>query len=265
MRRMMLISSAAAMLLAVALPMSAAAGANDRAPDARTDTAARRLEPIRLRCGVRTADARSVVRCEWSQPASDPAAAVRLFRFDPAVDPHRMIIYRSENLAATSFTDDEVRAGHRYAYALQVYDANGRLVGRSRAVWVSIPEVADHHVEVLKLACALGDTAEWIGCEWSRPVGRDAAVVSLWRSVDGGERELVERFRPAGPNAYRDAVPSGAHSVTYVVIATTDADRVVGRSRAETVRIPSIDDRPADTRPVEAQPVDTRSMGVGSP
>ncbi len=240
MRRMMLISSAAAMLLTVALPMSAAAGAvsNDRAPDARTDTAARRLEPIRLRCGVRTADARSIVRCEWSQPASDPAAAVRLFRFDPAVDPHRMIIYRSENLAQTSFTDDEVLAGHRYAYALQVYDANGRLVGRSRAVWVSIPEVGDHDVEVLRLACALGDTAEWIGCEWSRPVGRDAAVVSLWRSVDGGEREVVERFRAASPNAYRDAVPSGAHSVTYVVIATTDADRVVGRSRAETVRIP---------------------------
>ena len=92
-----------------------------------------------------------------------------------------------------------------------------------------------------------------------------AAVVSLWRSVDGGARELVEQFRPEGPAAYRDAVPAGARSVTYAVVATTDSDRVVARSRSVTVRIPQNHVRPVDTVPVDTRPVDTVSPDTVPP
>jgi hypothetical protein len=220
-------------------------------------SSARMLEPMRLGCEVRITDAGPAVGCKWSEPTSRRAASVRLFRLDPDVDPHRMVVYRSENLAETTFTDTKVRAGHRYAYAVQTYDVNGRVVGRSRAEWVRIPPIDDPAVEVLKLACGLGDSGEWVGCEWSRPVSADAAVVSLWRSVDGGARELAEQFRPEGPTVYRDAVPAGARSVTYAVVATTDTDRVVARSRPVTVRIPQIDVRPVDTVPVDTRPSDT--------
>ena len=243
MRRVMLMSSAAAVALVVAIPMAVSAASagtipGDSALDAPVLAAIRRVEPIRLECEVRSTDTDAAVVCKWSEPTSDRAAAIKLFRYDRTVDPHRTVIHRSENLAETSFTDTHVREGHRYGYAVQVYDVNGRVVGRSSAVWVSVPDRPDREIEVLKLACGLGDSGEWIACEWSSPVSRDAAVVSLWRSVDGGERQLVEQFRPQGPNAYRDAVPEGAAHVTYAVIATTDADRVIGRSRPVTVRIP---------------------------
>ncbi len=265
MKRMMHFSAAAAVTLALAGPMVVSAAAREPIPgdsalDAPLLAVARRLEPIRLKCEVRSTDTGSVVACEWSEPTSNQAVAVRLFRHDPAVDPHRMVVYRSENLAETHFTDTEVREGHRYAYAVQAYDANGRVVGRSRAEWVSIPHVSDHAVEVLELVCGLGDFGGWIGCEWSQPVSRDAAVVSLWRSVDGGEREVVQQFRPKGPNAYRDSVPVGAHHVSYVVIVTSGTDRVVGRSRAVTVRVPQIDAGPVDTRPVDTRPVGVDSL-----
>ena len=45
---------------------------------------------------------------------------------------------------------------------------------------------------------------------------------------------------------YRDGVPAGAAWVTYAVVATTESDRVVGRSRQATVRIPQIHVRPVD-------------------
>ena len=265
MRRVMLMSSAAVVALVVAIPMAVSAVSagtipGDSALDQPVLEAVRRIEPIRLNCEPRSTDADAAVSCKWSEPLSDRAAAIKLFRYDRTVDPNRTVIHRSENLAETSFTDTQVREGHRYGYAVQVYDVNGRVVGRSSAVWVSVPRVTDHAVEVLKLACGLGDSGEWIACEWSRPVSRDAAVVSLWRSVDGGQRELVEQFRPQGPNVYRDAVPDGASQVTYAVIATTEADRVVGRSRPVTVRIPEIGVRPVDTRPVDTRPVDTRPV-----
>ncbi len=267
MKRLTLISSVA-MALVIAVPMAVTASAAEAEPPSEAEPALvdSRLEPIRLRCGVRSADAGQFVGCEWSQPTSATAVAVKLYRFDPAVDPHRQVVYRSGDLSQTHFRDIEVRPGHRYVYALVVFDANGRVVGRSRAEWVRVPQVADPDLEVLRLTCRLGDANAWIGCEWSHPTSRDAAVVSLWRSVDGGERVLVERFRPAGPNTYREAVPAGAHRVTYTVIATNDGDRIVARSRPETVGIPhpdlTADTRPADVQPANAEPVDTQPVSA---
>lgn len=266
MRRTILTSLAAA-AAALVIPVSLAAAEPELADTQGESTldqpilsAARVLEPMRLGCEVRSTDEGSVVGCKWSEPGSPRVASVRLFRLDPNVDPHRMVVYRSEDLTQTAFTDSKVRAGHRYAYAVQTYDANGRVVGRSRAEWVRIPPIDDPAVEVLKLACALGDSGEWVGCEWSRPVRTDASVVSLWRSVDSGDRELVEQFRPEGPSVYRDAVPAGAGSITYAVVATTESDRVVARSRPVTVRIPQTDVRPVGTRPVDSRPVDSRPV-----
>lgn len=253
MRSITLLSAVAAM--AIAIPAGTVAG-GDADERSATDRAARNtdvvrqrdIEPLRLRCGVRTTDVVAldvatdsasgtpVVQCEWSAPTSPHAAGVRLVRLDPAVDDHRRIVFRTHDLHVTTYTDTKIRRGHRYAYAVQAVSATGPVVGQSETVWVRIPRATD--VEVLRLECRLGPAGEAIGCEWSRPRHRDAAAITLWRSVDGGPREIVERFRPAGPNAYRDPVPPRASKVTYAVIATTPDDRIVARSRPETVRIP---------------------------
>lgn len=230
MRRFTLMSAAAAVALIATIPTGAAAS-----DDARPITDATDVEVLRLECQPRVADTGPVVRCDWSAPTTPAAAGIKLFRLDPAVDDHRRVVYRSENVHETGFTDTHVRRGHRYAYAVVALSEDGRVVARSRAEWVRVP--TDRDVEVLRLHCALGDAGEAVGCEWSRPQSRDAYVVSLWRSVDGGPRELVERFRPSGPNAYRDPVPADATYITYAVIATSESDVIVARSRPETVRV----------------------------
>jgi hypothetical protein len=237
MRRFTLASAAAAIALTIAIPMSVDAGTNTDS-DRRVAPATDRVEVLRLECGVRVADSGAVVGCTWSAPTSPRAVGVRLFRLDPATDPHRQVIFRTDDLGVTRYADAEVRPGHRYAYAVQAVDENGRVVGESRAEWVEVPKPPE--VEVLRLACGLGSAHETIGCEWSRPTSSDVYVLTLWRSVDGGEREVVERFRPSGPNAYRDRVPVGASKVVYAVIATNEGDRIVARSRPATVRIPDV-------------------------
>lgn len=222
--------SAGAIALTALVPTTVSAG--DRATD-------HHLEALRLECAARVTDAGPAVRCEWSEPTAPSAVAVKLFRLDLAFDDHRRVVYRSGELGITGFTDTEVRTGHRYAYAVVAYGEDGRVVARSRAEWVRVPSA--HDVEVLRLHCSLGPAREAVGCEWSRPESQDAYVVSLWRSVDGGQRELVERFRPSGPNAYRDPVPGDATTITYAVIVAGEDGSIVARSRLESVRIPTID------------------------
>jgi hypothetical protein len=265
MRRNILRTTIAACAAIVLVPLSAGAESVDDSARQRLRDAAHDVEPIELDCAVRTTDARAAVHCEWSQPTWRMAHAVRLYRFDPATDPHRQVVFRTGELERTSFTDTQVRSGHGYAYAVVVVDEHGRSVGRSRTEWVRVPgDDGDRDVEVLRLECALGSAHEVIGCQWSRPRSRDAAVVSLWRTVDDGPRVLVETFRPTGPSGYRDPVPAGAAEVTYLVTASAESDRVVARSRPETVRIPVITDRPtvrpATTDVVRPAPTSTTTV-----
>jgi hypothetical protein len=233
-------SAAAAVSLTAVLPLTASAG-GATVPDR---AAATDIEVIRLDCTVRVADSGPVVRCDWSEPQASAAAAVRLFRLDPAVDAHRRLVHRTGVPGRTGFTDTDVRPGHRYAYAIVVVNADGRVVGRSRADRVRVPRARD--VEALGLRCAIGPAGQAVVCEWSRPTSRDASVVTLWRMVDRGRREVVGRFRPSGPNVYRDLVPAGAKQITSGVVATDRSGVAIGRSRPTTVRIPMVDARSAD-------------------
>jgi hypothetical protein len=240
MRRLTVLTASAVMAMVAITPSSAASASE--------------VEALRLDCRAQTTDSEPVVRCAWSEPRTSAATGVKLFRLDPAVDDQRQVVYRSGDLSQTGFTDTHVRAGHRYVYAVVAFNSDGRVVARSRAEWVRVPTTPD--VEVLRLQCELGPARAAIGCEWSRPETRDAAVVTLWRSVDGGEREIVERFRPSGPTAYRDRVPAAAERIVYAVIATDRAGDIVARSRAEAVRIPEIDAAPSRpiARPERANP-----------
>lgn len=217
--------------VATAATLAIAAGAP---ADARADSPP--IEPLRLECAVRTAGQDAAVRCEWSAPTSDAAAVVRLWRFDPATDRTRHVIFRTDDLGVTEYIDIAVRRGHRYTYVVQAVNGDGRMVARSRAETVGVP---DHRsVERLRLVCELAAHGDAVGCTWSTPASPDAEVVELWRSVDGRPRQLVERFRPSGPNAYRDTVPEGAATMAYAVLARDADGGIVARSRVARVRIP---------------------------
>lgn len=203
--------------------------------------AAQHADAMRLRCEPRVSEAAAAVTCRWSETSSAGAAGYRLWRLDPTTDESRQIVFRTGNLSETGFTDERVRPEHRYVYAVQAVTAHGRVVGQSRPEWVRVPPLDIRDVEVLRLRCELGPEAHAVGCRWSRPATSAAHVVTLWRSVDGGPREVVERFRPSGPNAYRDRVPEGATRIVYAVIVTSESGRIVARSRAEHVAITSPD------------------------
>jgi hypothetical protein len=257
MRHRHLGAAATAAAIALSFPLAGAAQAGTSADPAHVRfRTAEQLEVIELSCAARASADGPVIRCRWSSPSTVLAVGVRLIRFDPVVDPYRTVALRTDDLSVTEYVDHDVRVGHRYGYAVQALAAGGRLVGRSRAQWVGVPSV-DDGVEALRLACALGASGEATACEWSRPVHPAAAVVSLWRSVDGGARALVGQLRPSGPTSYRDPVPAGAHQVTYAVVVTSDGDDVVGQSRPETVRIPAPGVRPVRTRSVETRPTVT--------
>jgi hypothetical protein len=260
MRRSTLAAAGALVALTAVIPVPVQAGDTDS--DRRGDRAevSDHVEVLRLECGARSTDDGLVVGCAWSAPSEAGAAGLELLRLDPATDQHRRVIFRTGDLGVTSHTDGEVRPGHRYAYVVRAVDERGRVVARSRTQWVEVPQP---DVGVLRLACALGPAQEAIGCEWSRPASRDAWVVTLWRSIDGGGREAVERFRPSRPNTYRERVPAGASEVTYAVIATSERDRIVARSRPETVRIPRLDGRtPTEVALPDLAPIDVVGTDV---
>jgi hypothetical protein len=257
-------------VIAAAITASAVAGTSVSATSgASTDE----LQVVRLECAVRAPDdvaaAAPVVHCRWSEPRVPPASFVRLWRLvDPGSGTARQVVYRSDDLSVQHFTDDAVRRGHVYLYAVQLLDANGRTVGRSRVDVVRIP-AAPPGLEVIELGCVLSVGAESVHCRWTAPTAPGAETSSLWRSVDGHGRELVASFPADGQTAYRDPVPPGASRLVYALIVTNADGRIVGRSWPEKVEIPphrpTSETRPPDTRPAVTNPPETRPPDTRPP
>jgi len=257
-------------VIAVALTASTVAGTS---VSARSGASSDEFQVVRLECAVRAAgtadtvdavDAQPVVHCRWSEPIVPPASAVRLWRLvDPGSGHAREIVYRSDDLTVQAFTDDAVRRGHVYMYAVQLLGESGRIVGRSRVEVVRIP-TARPALEAIELGCELADEGAHVHCRWTAPAAAAAETAALWRSVDGQGRELVASFPADGQTAYRDPVPPGASRLVYALIVTDADGRIVGRSRPETVAIPPTrptpETRPAETRPAETRPPETRPV-----
>ena len=231
----------------------AVTGSASAAPTEIFDTAiARRTDivPITLGCSVVDRDAPSI-GCRWSIP--DGAAAFRLVRLAVGTDQGRTVVARIDDPAQNSFVDSPVRRGVRYRYVVQAYDAPGRLIGVSRPAHVGVPPAdAPADVEVLRLECQ-ATSATTVRCAGSVPTV-SARILTLWRSVDGGEREVVESFAQPFPSSYGDVVPPGTARVRYAIIATDGDGEIVARSRAEVVGLP---DAPPPTTDVPVRPPTT--------
>lgn len=173
----------------------------------------------------------------------------------------------------TAYRDDEVEAPAAYLYAVLGLDARGEIVARSRpdlAVVAARPER-----EVLRLACRarIVDVAPSlstdrvaidapgrpvVGCEWSPTRHPRAVGYHLYRSADGGAREVVARTGLDRTSAVDDSVGFG-HRYAYVVAAVDADGTILSRSRVARVGIPPLT-RPVEEKPSEIEPVDTRPV-----
>ena len=124
---------AVAGLAVAAVPSGASASSSDVTVDVVAS-----VEPLKLECKVRQSPEVSGVRCRWSTPTSSMAAGLRLWRVTVGSDEGRQVVFRTEDVTVNTYTDVPVRPGHRYIYAIQAVNENGRTVGLSRPVrWTS--------------------------------------------------------------------------------------------------------------------------------
>ncbi len=80
-------------------------------------------------------DAAVSVGCDWTAARSESAAGYELWR---GVDGGERLLIARMGLDQASVRDDDVSMGHRYRYVVVAVDADGRIVGRSRAEHVAL-------------------------------------------------------------------------------------------------------------------------------
>lgn len=94
----------------------------------------------------------------------------------------------------------------------------------------------------IRLGCALvipvpRDVRPAIVCRWAAPVGVDVRAYRLWRSVDGGARELIARVPAGDPLRHADRAIARGHAYTYRVVGIGADGSRVALSNLETIRI----------------------------
>jgi hypothetical protein len=95
------------------------------------------LVPMRLSCAAAhgEGDAAASAGCEWSGVEHERAVGYVLWR---SVDGGERVALARVGLDTQSYRDTTVVAGHRYTYIVTAVDAEGEIVGRSRAETVGL-------------------------------------------------------------------------------------------------------------------------------
>ncbi|MFK7919184.1 MAG: hypothetical protein AB8G14_14000 [Ilumatobacter sp.] len=189
------------------------------------------VDVLQLGCEGRVRDDVAAIGCRWTVP--DGAVGVRLVRLAVGSGEARQVIHRTSDPWSNTFVDTEIRRGVRYLYVVQAIDAAGGIVATSRPAVAGVAPNPSPDVEVLRLDCsATGEVA--VRCRWTVPI-EPARTLTLWRSVDGAAREVVESFAAPFPTSYGDLVPTSTTRAIYAVIATDSSGEIVARSRADGV------------------------------
>lgn len=203
-----------------------------------------RLEQLRLGCeGVVAALGRGVA-CRWSASHHPDFAGYRLVRGD---GDERVVVFRTRDVDAVRHLDATVTPGQRYRYAIQVVDAEGRVIGQGGPAVAGIPEPPR---QMLRFACERASDGEHrgIACRWSAATGEVRGYV-LYRSVDGGAREAIYRAGADGRLGHFDGPLRPGHRYTYAVVALGADGEVLGGGGPVTIGIPPAPVAPPDGRP----------------
>ena len=94
----------------------------------------------------------------------------------------------------------------------------------------------------IRLGCALvipvpRDARPAVVCRWAGPEGVDVRAYRLWRSVDGGPRELIARVAADEPLRHADRRIERGHAYGYRVVGIGADGSRVAISNLETVKV----------------------------
>ena len=187
-------------------------------------------------------DIAPAIACRWTALEVDTLRGYQLWRAVdvPGGGPRELVatIPAGDPLR---YVDTPVRRGHVYTYAVIGIAVDGSKLAVSNAVSVKVPPPA----EALRMACELGSNGDQrgIACKWARAIHPAAAGYILWRSVDGGPREVIYRTGLDGRLGFFDTKIRPGHTFRYVVVVVDRAGHAVGYGGPEVVTVPP----PADT------------------
>lgn len=240
MHRPIRVLAAVVVAVAVSVAPSLAFGAEVDPPTGDTNVNDQHRDRVRLECEASRHDAGVGIGCKWSEASTKAAAGYRLWRAVDVPNPrdHRRIVARG-GLEFVSNFDTNVSGGHTYHYAVEVVDGQGRTLGWSQTVRVSL--VGD---EQLRLACDAVDTDRHAGisCEWSQSEHPRFAGYVLIRS-NGDERTTVFETREVAATRFLDEEVRRGVRYTYAVQVVDAHGNVIGAGGPSTAGLPPIADK----------------------
>jgi hypothetical protein len=95
---------------------------------------------------------------------------------------------------------------------------------------------------VLKFNCffLIDDATQGAECRWSASTRPAAVRYALYRSVDGGAREVIYRTPLNGRRSFLDVNVKAGQTVRYAVVALAADGRIVGVGGPDAVKIPEV-------------------------
>jgi hypothetical protein len=172
--------------------------------------------------------------CKWTAPTSLDVSAYRLWRSVNAGPRH--IIATVAPTSALRHADRNIRTGYTYHYFVAAIGKDGTRVARSNVASVHVARPA----QALAFNCVvvIDNATTHARCHWAATTRSTAVRYVLWRSVDGGPRQVVYRTGIAGHRYFTDATVKPGQVIRYAVVALDKSGRVVAFGGPDTVHIP---------------------------
>jgi len=225
----------AALLVAVLLPQTAMATTSTTTPAPTTTPA------IKLACALvvpnpleAIAPNRAIV-CHWNAPTGVDVTLYRLWRSVDAGPRH--LIATVATGSPLRHADRNIRTTHAYHYFVAAIGKAGTRVAHSNVVTLRVARPA----ETLAFNCVviIDGAKTSASCHWSDATRPAAVRYVLWRSVDGGPRQVVYRTGEAGRRTFNDTHVKAGQKIRYAVVALDRFGHIVGVGGPDFVHIPS--------------------------
>jgi predicted phage tail protein len=223
----------AALLAAVLLPQTALAVTP--APATTTPPA------IKLACSLvvpnpmdASAPNRAIV-CKWTAPTAVTVSSYRLWR--SVGSGPRVLIAKVAPTSPLRHADRNIRTGYTYHYFVAAVNASGARVAKSNVANVHVGRAP----QTLAFDCyvVLNGPKTWVSCHWSATARATAVRYVVWRSVDGGARQVVARVAIGGRRMFTDTNIKAGQKIRYAVTAVDKSGRIVAYGSPDVVQIPN--------------------------
>jgi len=138
--------------------------------------------------------------CKWTAPTGIDVTAYRLWRSVNTGARH--LIVTVAPTAPLRHADRNIRTGDTYHYFVAAIGKDGTRVARSNVASVHVARPA----QAISFNCVviIDNATTHARCHWAATTRATAVRYVLWRSVDGGPRQVVYRTGIAGARSFTD-------------------------------------------------------------